>query len=733
MRPSGKNKILIVSFILALFCVCMLVFFYLRQPPTAGAKIDIPWLGLDIKTREAVANNTSSARGVAVAQVFKDSPADKAGIVQGDVIVTYKNLAIQSAKGLNDAVRESKVGEVVRVGLLRGSSSKTVYVKLQGRPDNAYELLASTTDPSKLAWGIIVSSPTPELRVTYGIPPAQKGVIVVAVLPDTQAARLGILPGDLITSVNRQTTDSIQDFYDAITQNGINQVVVLRNGQTYSYIFKVDPNNPPLASMGTLVAASVARKVAISATEPDLDSPVAFRFASAPYFILYDTRYNKYTALENPMADQGKAQGGQIAQYLINNGAGAVITGSIGSTAFQYFQSMNIPVYTGSLGIIADVIESYKKGELTPSAEETLLSKRNLLSGQNDGLQQTAGSSTSNRSDLCLCTNCGLILSHAAGASCAQLTCPNCGARLTRADAATTNLNQPAVIPSQTTAGQPTAGGSKVAYTIIGGTTTIYNVDDTDLSGAKAAENETQQPNATNSGPATGEGSGYPPNRPYTVPGQQTVGTTGNTTGILSEPKLPQDLSYSASKDKEKIGKDPVNTVASQITDKLKDKDKDTLNTYAVALMGPTVDSEVADDFSNAPYFLIIPSQGRVEIVPNPNATDLLDNDRQTAQFIIDEGATVVVAETFTDSAVSALEELRAKAVDGITGIAKQLFNATSSTQQTTTETESRMMRPGTTSSSTASTGSSDSEEEGGPPPGKGGGKAKGKGEAEEL
>jgi len=314
----------------------------------------------------------------------------------------------------------------------------------------------------------------------------------------------------------------------------------------------------------------------------------------------------------------------------------------------------------------------------------------------------------------------------------------------------------PEIIPPY---GQPPGVGS--AQTSAGGATAAYTgpsdgsqinrpsgpddtADSSDLSGARAAENLPQQPNATNAGPGSGEGSGYPPNRPYTVPGQLSAGSqmAARSTAYNSAaqaPRTPLDLSYSPlSKDKEKIGKqtsqvagvlvanDPLNLSYSPIS---KEKEKvGKLNTYAVALEGSTADSNVAQDFSNAPYFLIVPPQGNARIIPNPNSGDLIDNDRQTAQFVVDEGATVVVAGTITDLAVDTLNSLRARSIEGITGIAKQLFNGDTSSSLYDTQSHTGTSRPGS-SSSAASLSDGDSEKEGGPPPGKGGGKQKGKGE----
>ena len=921
MQITQKSGTILISGALILLGFLVFYLFYSSPEGKAAGDNARPWLGIDVKILEAITNNTRTDQGVIVANVFKASPAEFSGIEKGDIVTTFDNIRINDAKILKRAVADSQIGQVVRIGVLRDGAKRVFYPKLSERPSNYLQLLAGTVDSKKLAWGIIVSSPSNALRTTYNIPSSQKGVIVAAVFPGSQAAKLGVMPGDLIVSVNREKADTVRKFYDAISQNGVNQVVIWRENKTSSYIFSVDPNNPPLASMGTLIAGTVARRVAITAMGPELDSPLAFRFTAAPYFIMVDTKSDRVTVLESPLASQDKARGGQVAQLLINNGAGAVITGSIGSTAFQYFSSMGIPVYTGNAGIVDDMLAKYKQGELLPATEETLLSRRSLLlRSDTNNLQNTAGSSPSNRSNLCTCTACGLVMSHPAGTSCAQLECPNCGSRLTRADAAISNLNQPETIPgfapqvaggagtavagsssdssgSGGGAGQPagsTGGSPGLSYTIIGGTNNIFNApnalpmnppsvgsngqssgsrgggqnvagsassnqteicvcpkcgstlthtlgtpctsmrcpecgsymisanavlraagmpettppsdtgssdsapdfsgppavippygqppdvgsapdsvggapsdagsaqtiaggtptdtgpsdgsqinrppgpDDTsassDLSGARAAENLPQQPNSTNSGPGSGEGDGYPPNRPYTVPGQQTSQVAG-----VPVANDPLDLSYSPiSKDKDKVGKQtsqvagiPVANYPLDLSYSLsKEKEKvGKLNTYAVALEGPTVDSNVAQDFSNAPYFLIVPPQGNAIIIPNPNSGDLIDNDRQTAQFVVDEGATVVVAGTITDVAVDTLNSLRAKSIEGITGIAKQLFNGDTSSSLNDTQSHTGTSRPGISSSAAGLSDGDSEREEGGPPPGKGGGKQKGKGE----
>ncbi|MCF8111630.1 MAG: NifB/NifX family molybdenum-iron cluster-binding protein [Desulfobacteraceae bacterium] len=109
-------------------------------------------------------------------------------------------------------------------------------------------------------------------------------------------------------------------------------------------------------------------KVAVSSKGKTLDSELDERFGRAACFILVDLNTMSYEGVENTQnlnAIQGA--GIQAAKTVVDHGAGVVITGNCGPKAFAVLSQAGIHTITGVSGKVKDVIEQYKKGELSPT------------------------------------------------------------------------------------------------------------------------------------------------------------------------------------------------------------------------------------------------------------------------------------------------------------------------------------------------------------------------------
>jgi predicted Fe-Mo cluster-binding NifX family protein len=111
-------------------------------------------------------------------------------------------------------------------------------------------------------------------------------------------------------------------------------------------------------------------KIAISSQGKTLDSKVDPRFGRAKGFVVYDldTGSTEYASNDqNLNIPQGA--GIQTAQNVAQTGAQAVITGNIGPKAFSALKQGNITMYLFTDGTVAEAIDAYIKGELTPTAD----------------------------------------------------------------------------------------------------------------------------------------------------------------------------------------------------------------------------------------------------------------------------------------------------------------------------------------------------------------------------
>jgi predicted Fe-Mo cluster-binding NifX family protein len=93
------------------------------------------------------------------------------------------------------------------------------------------------------------------------------------------------------------------------------------------------------------------------------------RFGRCQYFIFVDPQSMELEAVENPNLGAAGGAGIQSAQFVGNKGVGAVITGQVGPNAFATLQAAGIKILTGASGAVREVVEKYKKGQLSSSAQ----------------------------------------------------------------------------------------------------------------------------------------------------------------------------------------------------------------------------------------------------------------------------------------------------------------------------------------------------------------------------
>jgi len=109
-------------------------------------------------------------------------------------------------------------------------------------------------------------------------------------------------------------------------------------------------------------------KIVVTASKPSLDSPVDARFGRAPYFIAVDTETGEWEAHDNKQnLNAAQGAGIQAAETVSRLGAEAVITGHCGPKAYRTLTAAGIGIAVGAEGTVAEAVEAYKNGKLTPA------------------------------------------------------------------------------------------------------------------------------------------------------------------------------------------------------------------------------------------------------------------------------------------------------------------------------------------------------------------------------
>lgn len=185
------------------------------------------WLGVKIQmvTDEiAESMGMKKASGALVVEVTKDSPADKAGVKVGDVITKFDGKDINEMHQLPRIVAETDIGKKVAVELLRDNKPKTVSVtpaemkedepKVTENADNQkVEQPGMTTYAVQ---GMSLANITDALRTQFSIPATVQGLVIVELNRNGEAAKSGLMFGDVITQVNDSPTPTLDDFKSAM-------------------------------------------------------------------------------------------------------------------------------------------------------------------------------------------------------------------------------------------------------------------------------------------------------------------------------------------------------------------------------------------------------------------------------------------------------------------------------------------------------------------------------------
>lgn len=105
-------------------------------------------------------------------------------------------------------------------------------------------------------------------------------------------------------------------------------------------------------------------KIVVTAEGNDLGAPTSPRFGRCPTYVFVETETMAFEALPNPAMSAPGGAGIQAAQFVVERGAQAVLTGNIGPNAADVFQAAGIPVYFNSEPTVRGAVEAFKAGQL---------------------------------------------------------------------------------------------------------------------------------------------------------------------------------------------------------------------------------------------------------------------------------------------------------------------------------------------------------------------------------
>ena len=180
----------------------------------------------DLTPALAAAFDLSADQGAVVTGVAKDSPATRAGLRPGDALLSINGKEVRNAADVRNAIGLLRVGQEVRIELLRGGKPRSVTIRV--------------AEPSRDATA--GDAVHPHLAgATFGELDTQqqgrgKGIAVLRVEGASPAAELGLREGDVITSVNRTPVEALEDFTRLARQAGCGLLLGMRRGASSVYV-----------------------------------------------------------------------------------------------------------------------------------------------------------------------------------------------------------------------------------------------------------------------------------------------------------------------------------------------------------------------------------------------------------------------------------------------------------------------------------------------------------------
>ena len=186
----------------------------------AGGKVmrgNLAMLFQDITPRLAKAMNLPVQNGVLVSDVFPNTPAEKAGIKSGDVIVGFNGKDISDANSFQLAVSECAPGSSATVKMLHNGRPETDTVTItalsgdEAQSGDEQKKPGSSNPVIDALSGVMVADLEPSVRRQLGVPPGIQGALVADVEQASNSADAGLQRGDIILEIDRQLVSGFND------------------------------------------------------------------------------------------------------------------------------------------------------------------------------------------------------------------------------------------------------------------------------------------------------------------------------------------------------------------------------------------------------------------------------------------------------------------------------------------------------------------------------------------
>jgi serine protease Do len=202
------------------------------------------WLGVVVQPlSEELAQSFSldRPRGALVSDVVKDSPAERAGVRRGDVILSFDGQVIDERNDLPKVVAAASVGKKVNMVVFRDGQERRLQVEVGKLAEGGGDSSPAGSSAGEL--GVTVATLTPELARRFDLDEKGRGVVITAIDASKAAAGANLRQGDLVVEINGRTVESVRDFETAtakVTKGQVLRLLIQRRDTLFYTTLRVE-------------------------------------------------------------------------------------------------------------------------------------------------------------------------------------------------------------------------------------------------------------------------------------------------------------------------------------------------------------------------------------------------------------------------------------------------------------------------------------------------------------
>jgi serine protease Do len=215
-----------------------------------NGKVTRGYLGVAIQTITtdlAQEFNLKNNKGALVGDVVPDSPADKAGLKNGDVVTEFNHHPVEDSRRLQLEVAGTAPGSTVPITILRDGEKKSLDVTVKQQPgaDKLAQVDSSNTEDNGTLNGVEVADLDQQAHQHFNVPKNIKGAVVTQVEPGSPAAEAGLKPGVVIQEINHQPVKSADEAVKLTEKSDKNKRTLVRvwaNGSSHYVVVDESKN-----------------------------------------------------------------------------------------------------------------------------------------------------------------------------------------------------------------------------------------------------------------------------------------------------------------------------------------------------------------------------------------------------------------------------------------------------------------------------------------------------------